>query len=151
MRFGYFCNMTNWTHKSYTQLLDEVRDIAIHCDDGGWDSIWFTEHHLNHEGMEACPNALMMSADVAARTRRIRVGQAANIVTFWHPLRVAEDIAMLDHLSGGRLDVGVGRGVFGREAIHMNVEADLKDQAKNFRLFEETLTIMKKAWANELF
>lgn len=151
MHFGYFANLTNWTHKPYTQLLEEVREIALHCDATGWGSIWFTEHHLNHEGMDACPNPLMMCADIAARTKRIRLGQAANIITFWNPLRVAEDIAMLDHLSGGRIEVGLGRGVYGREAIHMNVEADLKDQAKNFRLFEETLNIMKKAWTQELF
>ena len=151
MKFGYFCNLTNTTHKPYTQVLDEVRDIAVHCDTSGWDSIWFTEHHLNHEGMDACPNPLMMSADIAARTNDIRIGQAANIITFWNPLRVAEDIAMLDHMSGGRLEVGLGRGVYGREAIHMNMDADLKDQGKNFRLFDESLTIMKKAWTNELF
>ena len=151
MRFGYFANLTNWDHRSYTQVLDETREIAVYCDKTGWDSIWFTEHHLNHEGMDACPNPLMMSADIAARTERIRIGQAANIITFWNPIRCAEDIAMLDHMSNGRIDVGVGRGVYGREAIHMNTDADLKDQAKNFRLFEESLTIMKKAWTQKLF
>ncbi len=151
MKFGYFCNLTNTTHKPYRTLLDEARDIAVYCDESGWDSIWFTEHHLNHEGMDACPNPLMMSADIAARTKNIRIGQAANIITFWNPLRAAEDIAMLDHMSGGRLEVGLGRGVYGREAIHMNVEADLSDQGKNFRLFDETLQIMKKAWSNKLF
>lgn len=151
MRFGYFANLTNWDHRPYTQVLDETREIAVHCDKTGWDSIWFTEHHLNHEGMDACPNPLMMSADIAARTEQIRIGQAANIITFWNPIRCAEDIAMLDHMSNGRVDVGVGRGVYGREAIHMNMDADLKDQAKNFRLFDESLTIMKKAWTQKLF
>ena len=51
----------------------------------------------------------------------------------------------LDHLSNGRVEVGIGRGVYGREAVHMNIESDLKDQAKNKRLFQETLTVMKKA------
>ncbi len=151
MRFGYFANLTNWDHRPYSQLLDETREIATYCDRNDWDSIWFTEHHLNHEGMDACPNPLMMSADMAARTQRIRIGQAANIITFWNPLRCAEDIAMLDQMSGGRVDVGLGRGVYGREAIHMNVDADLSDQAKNFRLFDETLTIMKKAWTEDMF
>ena len=54
-------------------------------------------------------------------------------------------------MSKGRIEVGIGRGVYGREAIHMNKEADLKDQAKNFRLFSETLEIMKKAWTEEFF
>ena len=130
MKIGYFCNMTNWSHKPYNVLLDEVRDIGVHCDEHGWDSIWFTEHHLNHEGMDACPNPLLMGADLAARTKQIRLGQAANIIPFWNPIRVAEDIAILDHMSEGRLDVGLGRGVYGREAIHMNPEADLKDQKR---------------------
>jgi alkanesulfonate monooxygenase SsuD/methylene tetrahydromethanopterin reductase-like flavin-dependent oxidoreductase (luciferase family) len=151
MKFGYFCNITNWNHKPYAKLLDEVRDIAIHCDSNQWDSFWLTEHHLNHEGMDACPNPLMLGADIAARTEQIRIGQAANIITFWNPIRVAEDIAMLDQMSGGRVDCGVGRGVYGREAIHMNADADLQDQARNFRLFDESLSIMKKAWTQELF
>jgi len=151
MKIGYFCNITNWKKKPYKQILDEARDIAMYCDKKNWDSIWFTEHHFNHEGMEACPNPLMMCADIAARTKQIRLGQACNVITFWNPIRLAEDIAALDHLSNGRVEVGIGRGVYGREAIHMNVEADLKDQAKNKRLFQETLAIMKKAWTEEFF
>jgi len=151
MKIGYFCNITNWKKKPYKQILDEARDIAVYCDKKNWDSIWFTEHHFNHEGMEACPNPLMMCTDIAARTKQIRLGQACNVITFWNPIRLAEDIATLDHLSNGRVEVGIGRGVYGREAIHMNVEADLKDQAKNKRLFQETLTIMKKAWTEQFF
>jgi len=151
MKFGYFCNITNWEKKPYTEILDNARDIANYCDKNNWNSIWFTEHHFNHEGMESCPNPLMMGTDIAARTKNIRIGQAANIITFHNPIRLAEDIATLDHLSNGRLEVGVGRGVYGREAIHMNIEADLKDQTKNKKLFEETLTIMKKAWTEEFF
>ena len=151
MKFGYFCNTTNWKKKPYTEILDNARDIAIYCDKNNWNSIWFTEHHFNHEGMESCPNPLMLGTDIAARTKNIRIGQAANIITFHNPIRLAEDIATLDHLSNGRLEVGIGRGIYGREAIHMNVEADLKDQAKNKRLFEETLTIMKKAWTEKFF
>ena len=91
----------------------------------------------------------MMCADAAARTKNIRLGQACNVITFHNPIRLAEDIATLDQMSKGRVEVGIGRGVYGREAINMNKEADLKDQAKNFRLFSETLDIMKKAWSEE--
>jgi alkanesulfonate monooxygenase SsuD/methylene tetrahydromethanopterin reductase-like flavin-dependent oxidoreductase (luciferase family) len=151
MKIGYFCNITNWKKKPYTEILDNVRDIAVYCDKNNWNSIWFTEHHFNHEGMESSPNPLMICTDVAARTKQIRLGQACNVITFWNPIRLAEDIAALDHLSKGRVEVGIGRGVYGREAVHMNVEADLKDQAKNKRLFQETLTIMKKAWTEKFF
>ncbi len=152
MKIGYFCNSTNWGNKKkYNQILKEAREIAIFCDENEWDSIWFTEHHFSHEGMEICPNALMLSSDIAARTKNIRIGQAANIITFWNPIRVAEDIALLDQMSNGRVEAGVGRGIYGREALNMNPEADTKDQAKNFRLFEETLEIMKKAWTEKFF
>jgi alkanesulfonate monooxygenase SsuD/methylene tetrahydromethanopterin reductase-like flavin-dependent oxidoreductase (luciferase family) len=151
MKIGYFCNTTNWKKKPYTEILNNARDIAIYCDKNNWHSIWFTEHHFNHEGMESCPNPLMLGTDIAARTKQLRIGQACNVITFWNPIRLAEDIAALDHLSNGRVEVGVGRGIYGREALHMNVEADLKDQAKNKRLFEETLTIMKKAWTEKFF
>ena len=151
MKFGYFCNTTNWNHKPYSQLLDETKEITTYCDENNWDSIWYTEHHFNHEGMESCTNPLMMGVDAAARTKQIRIGQACNVITFHNPIRLAEDIALLDQLSNGRVDVGIGRGIYGREAINMNKEADLKDQAKNFRLFDETLTIMKKAWTEKFF
>ena len=98
MKIGYFCNSTNWNNKPYIQVLNEIRDIADYCEKKEWDSIWFTEHHFSHEGMEICPNPLMLSTDIAARTKRIRIGQAATIVTFWNPLRVAEDISLLDNL-----------------------------------------------------
>ena len=151
MKFGYFCNTTNWNKKSYTQLLDETREITEYCDKNNWDSIWFTEHHFNHEGMESCTNPLMMCTDAAARTKNIRLGQACNTITFHNPIRLAEDIATLDQMSKGRVEVGIGRGVYGREAVNMNKDADVKDQAKNFRLFSETLEVMKKAWSEEFF
>jgi len=151
MKIGYFCNTTNWEKKPYTEILDNAREIAIYCDKNNWNSIWFTEHHFNHEGMESCPNPLMMCTDIAARTKQIRLGQACNVITFWNPIRLAEDIAVLDNLSEGRIEVGIGRGVYGREAIHMNIEADLKDQNKNKKLFQETLVIMKKAWTEKFF
>jgi alkanesulfonate monooxygenase SsuD/methylene tetrahydromethanopterin reductase-like flavin-dependent oxidoreductase (luciferase family) len=151
MKFGYFCNTTNWTHKPYDKLLDETREITEYCDQRKWDSIWYTEHHFNHEGMESLTNPLMMGVDAAARTNDIRIGQACNVITFHNPIRMAEDIALLDQLSKGRVEIGIGRGIYGREAINLNKEADMKDQAKNFRLFEETLTILKKAWTKKFF
>ena len=152
MEIGYFCNATNWgNNKNYNQILKEIREIAEYCDQNNWGSIWFSEHHFSHEGMEICPNPLMMSADIAARTKNIRIGQAASVITFWNPIRVAEDIALLDQLTNGRVEAGIARGIYGREALNMNADADMKDQQKNFRLFEETLTIMKKAWTQKHF
>tara|TARA_Y100001970_G_C14197591_1_gene839060 strand:- start:49 stop:1230 length:1182 start_codon:yes stop_codon:yes gene_type:complete len=150
MDFGYFANLSNaGLLKPYGQILNEVRELAMIIEDAGWDSIWFSEHHFGHEGFEVFPNAIMLCTDIAARTSQLRLGQAANIVTFWNPLRFVEDIALLDHMSNGRVEVGIGRGVYGREASNLNKDADLKDQAKNFRLFEETVELMKKAWIED--
>ena len=117
MKFGYFCNSTNWDKKPYDRILEEAREITTYCDSNNWNSIWYTEHHFNHEGMEACSNPLMMCADSAARTKQIRIGQACNVITFHNPIRLAEDIALLDQMSKGRVEIGIGRGIYGREAI----------------------------------
>ena len=154
MDFSYFCNSTNWSNKPYEEILNDARDIAQYIDQNHWNTIWFSEHHLQSTQrgpMEAIPNPILLSADIAARTSNIRIGQAASICTFWNPIRLAEDLAFLDNLSGGRVEAGLGRGIYGKEAIHMNIEADLKDQPKNKRLFEETLSILKKAWTEDYF
>jgi alkanesulfonate monooxygenase SsuD/methylene tetrahydromethanopterin reductase-like flavin-dependent oxidoreductase (luciferase family) len=135
----------------YHRLMLQAREFALAAEKAGFWSIWYTEHHFGHEGQELTPNPVMMGTDIAARTIRIRLGQAASIVTFWHPLRLAEDIALLDQLSGGRVEVGVGRGLYGREALNLNTLADPRDQERNRALFEETLDILVKAWSGEFF
>ena len=69
--------------------------------------------------MESLTNPLMMGVDAAARTKNIRIGQACNVITFHNPIRMAEDIALLDQLSKGRVEIGIGRGIYGREAINL--------------------------------
>ncbi|KZM54465.1 LLM class flavin-dependent oxidoreductase [Aeribacillus pallidus] len=152
MKFGIFANLAGpGRHNEFPKVLDEAREQAVYCDQAGFDSIWYTEHHFGHEGNELIPNPILMGADIAARTKRIRIGQAANIITFWHPLRLAEDIALLDQLSGGRIEVGIGRGLYGREAMNLNQLADPRDQEKNRALFEETYEILIKAWSQRFF
>ena len=152
MRFGYFANQNDrHLKKGFRQVVEETRELAQYIDRNDWHSIWFTEHHFGHEGFEVCPNPVMMSCDISAHTERLRIGQAANIVTFWHPLRVAEDLAMLDHMNGGRTEIALGRGIYGREAIQLNKAADTRNPAQNYKIFEETLEIMRRAWSNEFF
>ena len=152
MKFGYFLNQNNrHLKKPFYEVVKEGRDIAEYCDANGWHSIWTTEHHFGHEGFEVCPNPGLMSVDLAARTKQIRLGQAANIVTFYHPLRLAEDLAMLDHMSGGRLEVAVGRGIYPSETINLNPLADVANQEQNQEIFEESVEIMRRAWSQEYF
>lgn len=152
MQFGYFANVNNRNlKKPYGQVMAEQVDLAQYLDANDWASVWYTEHHFGHEGFEVVPNPVMMSTWAAAHTKRIRIGQAANIITFWHPLRFAEDLAMLDHMSGGRIECALGRGIYGREALQLNKMADTRNPAQNFRIFAESLEIIRRAWSEQNF
>lgn len=152
MRFGYFLNHNNpGLKKPFNQVVQEGREIATYCDQNGWHSIWATEHHFGHEGLEVCPNPIMMGADLAAHTTRLRIGTAASVITLRHPIQVAEDIAMLDHMSGGRVEFGVGRGIYPRETVNMNPTADVRNSDVNRALFAESLDVIRQAWTNEFF
>src|SRR2546423_4622331 len=89
-------------------LINQVRQ-GILAEKLGFQSFWLTEHHFQPEGAEMSPNPLMVQMAVAAHTRRIRLGQAANIIVWHHPVRLAEQIALLDVISGGRGGCGIGR------------------------------------------
>ena len=94
----------------YRQMLDELSEQARLADDLGYDSISFTEHHFHIEGFELSNNPVLLDLFVAMQTRRIRVGQLGIVLPASNPIRVAEDIAMLDHMSGGRANAGFARG-----------------------------------------
>jgi alkanesulfonate monooxygenase SsuD/methylene tetrahydromethanopterin reductase-like flavin-dependent oxidoreductase (luciferase family) len=152
MRFGLFYNLHDLTkQRDYGNLLDELRELAAICDETDFDVLWMPEHHFSVWGRELLPNPLMTAVDLAARTKRIRIGLAAAIVTFWHPLRAAEDIALLDQLTGGRIEVGFGRGNYGLEAANLNPEANPNDQTKNKLVFDEAVSVIKAALTQERF
>ena len=77
-------------------------------DQTGYDAVWLAEHHFHR--FSVCPSVHMMGTHVAARTQRLRIGTAVTLAPFYHPLRIAEEIALLDVLSGGRVNWGAGRG-----------------------------------------
>lgn len=81
--------------------------VAI-MDEGGYDAVWIAEHHFNTYSI--CPSPLLMATHVAAKTRNLRIGTAVTLAAFYNPLRLAEEVAMLDVLSGGRVNWGAGRG-----------------------------------------
>jgi len=152
MKFGYFENLKDPTQqRPYHDLVVEMREIATLLDDGGFDYIWLPEHHFSIWGRELLGNPLLAAADLTSRTKRIRLGLAAAIITHWHPLRLAEDLALLDNLTDGRLEVGVGRGNYGLEASNLNPIANPNDQEQNFAVFAETFEIIKKALSEERF
>ena len=86
MKMGYFHNIHDVTReRDYEEMVNELREIAIYCDTAGFDAFWLPEHHFSIWGREMLPNPILMAADVAARTRNIRIGLAAAIITHWHP------------------------------------------------------------------
>ncbi|MGE3147984.1 MAG: LLM class flavin-dependent oxidoreductase [Pseudorhodoplanes sp.] len=153
MKFGLSQQITDSTAgtRPYEELLNEIREIAEFADGHGFDSIWTGEHHFDIWGRFMNPNPILLSADLAARTRNLRVGISAVIASFWHPMRLAEDICMLDQLSGGRLEIGFGRGNFGIEAINLNPDANPNDQQANMRIFQESVQVVKTAIRDRIF
>lgn len=139
----------------------ELLECGILAERLGYDSFWLTEHHFQHEGYEVVPNGLLFSAFLAARTSRLRIGTMFNVVGQWHPLRLAEDFALVHNLSGGRGILGVGRGTVPREMLpltagqfsvgsHDNPDAADADR-RNRELTAEALDVIEAAVGQETF
>jgi alkanesulfonate monooxygenase SsuD/methylene tetrahydromethanopterin reductase-like flavin-dependent oxidoreductase (luciferase family) len=124
----------------------------------GFDTMWLTEHHFQYEGYEVLPNLIMFGMYAATKTQHLRFGQMFNVVPQWHPLRLAEDFALADILTGGRMEFGVGRGTVPREAWSLGTVVASGDNAmsadhdrQNRETFEEAMEVIKMAWSNERF
>ncbi len=126
-----------------------ARDVAQLMDDLGYYCLWTAEHHFQREGYEVFPNLIQLGLWLATQTRRLKLGCAFNILPMWHPVRIAEDYAMADIVTGGRVIMGVGRGYHTREVESLG--APLSDQAANRELFEEQFEVMMKCFTEEAF
>lgn len=137
---------------AHRTLIGQVQQ-GILAEKLGYDYWFQTEHHFQPEGAELSPNPLQSQAAIAACTKRIRLGQAANIITWHHPLRLAEQIATLDVLSGGRVECGIGRGYQPREneTLGRPYGSTIQDQERNRVAFQEAFEIIIKAWTSESF
>ena len=137
---------------------DNLFAWAATADRLGYDTMWLTEHHFQHEGYEVVPNLILFGTALALRTERLRFGQMFNVVPQWHPLRLAEDFALADLLTGGRMVFGIGRGTVPREAESLGAivasgDNDMSRQADrtNREMFEEAVEVIKLAWQDERF
>jgi alkanesulfonate monooxygenase SsuD/methylene tetrahydromethanopterin reductase-like flavin-dependent oxidoreductase (luciferase family) len=131
------------------EVFDTAVALARATDALGYDTLWLAEHHFQHEGYECIPNIPMLAVDLAHRTERVKIGCAFNIVPTWHPLRLAEDYATADILTGGRVVFGVGRGYHSREVETFG--NPMLDAEANRALFEEQVEIILKAFREESF
>jgi alkanesulfonate monooxygenase SsuD/methylene tetrahydromethanopterin reductase-like flavin-dependent oxidoreductase (luciferase family) len=128
-----------WTARDVAQLMDEL----------GYHALWTAEHHFQREGYEVFPNLIQLGLWLATQTRRLKLGCAFNVVPMWHPVRLAEDYAMADIVTRGRVIMGVGRGYHSREVESFG--APVLDAAANRELFEEQIEILLKCFNEEAF
>lgn len=131
------------------EVFDTAAALARAADTLGYETLWLAEHHFQHEGYECIPSIPMLAVDLAHRTRRVKIGCAFNVVPAWHPLRLAEDYAVADILTGGRVVFGVGRGYHTREVETFG--NPMLDAEANRELFEEQVEIILKALHEESF
>jgi alkanesulfonate monooxygenase SsuD/methylene tetrahydromethanopterin reductase-like flavin-dependent oxidoreductase (luciferase family) len=122
----------------YARALDRIEIM----DRAGYDAVWLAEHHFS--GFSVCPSVHMVGTLAAARTRRLRIGTGVSLAPFYHPLRLAEEVALLDLLSGGRVNWGAGRGFARVEFEAFGVPPE--ESAARFR---ETVEIVLRAWTDE--
>jgi alkanesulfonate monooxygenase SsuD/methylene tetrahydromethanopterin reductase-like flavin-dependent oxidoreductase (luciferase family) len=127
------------TAKELAQLLDE---LGFYC-------LWTAEHHFQREGYEVFPNLILVNTWLATQTKRLKLGCAFNVLPSWHPLRLAEDYAVADIVTGGRIIFGVGRGYQSREVETLG--GPLLDQDANRELFDEQFEILQKAFNEDSF
>ncbi len=137
------------TDEHLASVFDKAASIARAMDENGYDVFWLAEHHFQREGYECIPNILMLALHLAHLTRRIKFGCGFNITPMWHPLRLAEDFATVDILTGGRVLFGIGRGYHTREVETFG--APMRDADANRALFEEQVEIIFKAFDSPAF
>lgn len=154
MRVDLLYALTNRSgDMSWNEVLQATRKHAVMADKLGFDGIWLGEHHFDADGVDASANPIMMAADLAARTERLRLGLAAVQLPLWNPVRLAEDLSLLDHFSGGRLEPAFARGIVDFEVMNINPKADRwsKGPEDSEAIFEENFRIMKAAMTMESF
>ena len=153
MRFAAFTTVAESAGEATNAagLLDNLRQQTILAEELGFEAIWLGEHHFGPYGAGDIPNPILLGADLAARTSRIRIGQMGNIAPWWHPIRLAEDLAILDNMTAGRVEVGFGRGIWPYEGPQFHPNADPRKDRENRELFRETVEIVREIWNNEYF
>jgi alkanesulfonate monooxygenase SsuD/methylene tetrahydromethanopterin reductase-like flavin-dependent oxidoreductase (luciferase family) len=144
MKFAPFSLMQWPEDRSAAQVYASEIEQLVAAEAQGYDAVWVAEHHFSRYGI--APSIHLTAAHLAARTRRLRIGTAVTVLPFFHPLRAAEEIAMLDQLSGGRIDWGVGRGYQGHEFAGFGV-----DISQSHLIFREQIEIVKRSWTEGRF
>jgi alkanesulfonate monooxygenase SsuD/methylene tetrahydromethanopterin reductase-like flavin-dependent oxidoreductase (luciferase family) len=146
---GTPADVRRYSNERLAEPFFSARDVAQLMDDLDYYALWTAEHHFQHEGYECFPNLIQLSLWLATQTRKLKFGCGFNVLPMWHPIRLAEDYAMADIVTNGRVIMGVGRGYHSREVESFG--APVIDQAANRELFEEQVELMLKCFNEESF
>lgn len=138
-----------YPNEKLIEAYGNAENLAKHMDELGYYCMWTAEHHFQREGYEVFPNLILLGVHLAGMTKQLKLGGAFNVVPNWHPIRLAEDFAMADIMTGGRLIFGVGRGYQSREVETFG--APVIDNDANKELFEEQMEIIFKAFNEDSF
>ena len=131
-----FANHSNVDDRQFVR--EELTQLEL-ADELGFDSVWITEHHFSNYSIS--PNPLFYLGYLAGRTKRVRLGTQVLVVPWHDPVRMAEEIALLDHVSGGRAIIGFGRGL-----ARMEYEGLRVDQAEARQRFDESVAMVMQAF-----
>jgi alkanesulfonate monooxygenase SsuD/methylene tetrahydromethanopterin reductase-like flavin-dependent oxidoreductase (luciferase family) len=145
MEIGLFTEFQSPPGMDEAQAFDEALAQVTAAEALGFDSVWLAEIHFQ-KGRSVLSSPLVIATAIAARTQRLRIGIAVQILPLAHPLHLAEDVATVDHLSKGRLDFGVGRSGLPEHYEGFNVA-----HTESRERFNETLEILVRAWTEDRF
>ena len=148
---GLPVNERSLTDEHLATVFEKTQSICQLMDRVGYDTFWMAEHHFQPEGFECIPNLMLLNVHLAHLTKNIRFGCGFNIAPMWHPLRMAEDFATANILTGGRMIFGVGRGYHSREVDSFGAPSTNTDNDANRELFEEQVEVIMKAFNNRSF
>lgn len=142
MRFGLFFLMQRDPSWSEEVVYETELAQMVAAESLGFESVWVAEHHFSDYGV--CPAPQVLAATVAARTRALRVGMGVSLLPLHDPVHLAEQLAVLDQVSGGRVDVGIGRGNPGPDYAAFGSRYE-----ESRERVEEGIELMRRCWSGE--
>ncbi len=145
MKFSVVINLARFDRsRSVSAVAAEALELVKLADAGGFDIVWTAEHHTIE--LTISPNPFVLLAHWAAETSRIRLGTAVCAAPYWHPIRLAGEAALFDVISGGRLELGLGRGAYQYEFDRM---AGGMPQGEGGRHLREIIPAVQRLWQGD--
>src|SRR3989475_6735046 len=144
MEFGLFFLMQRDEAWSEQAVYDSGLEQMVAAESLGYQSVWIAEHHFNDYGL--CPAPQVLASFIAARTTTLRLGMGVSLLPLHHPVDLAEELAVLDVVSRGRLDVGIGRG-----GTLQDYQTFRSERADARQRIEEGIALMQQCWSGQPF